>query len=47
MEVRRWRWYVAVLVLPSEGFGVKGMTAYEGVVAVVALFSTQAMISVV
>jgi hypothetical protein len=51
MEVRR---YAAVLVLPSEGFDVEGMTACEGVVAMApdtedeaALFSTQAMISVV
>jgi hypothetical protein len=42
------------LALPSEGFDVKGTTAYEGVVAMApdtedeaALFSTQSMISVV
>jgi hypothetical protein len=32
MEVPRSWWYAAVLVLPSEGFDVEDMTAYEGVV---------------
>jgi len=53
MEVRRSGGYAAVLVLPSEGFDVVDMTAYEGVAAMApdtdeaALLSTQGMISVV
>ena len=54
MEVRHSRRCAAVLVLPSEGFGMEGMTACEGVVAMApdtedeaVLFSTQAMIFVV
>jgi hypothetical protein len=54
VEVRRSSWYAAVLVLPSEGFDVEGMTACEGVVPMApntegeaALFSTQSMIFVV
>lgn len=55
MEVHRSRWYAAILVLPSEGFGAEeGMSACQGAVVVAldtedeaALFSTQAMFSVV